>query len=150
MVVTTATLSHMILVAILRYADDRAAFGEALVVVRGREDRDAALSVGTSGGGADACGGGARDRHVHLVAYRIGRDRMDVAFAGGIGRNAGVFGQAFGIDDAEELAANGRRARQEVVAVAWIVPDFVSAGLIVEGSEHFAISLINDDCLSIA
>jgi hypothetical protein len=45
----TAILSHVILVAVPGHADDRATLGEALVVVLRREDRDTALGVRTAG-----------------------------------------------------------------------------------------------------
>ena len=135
-------------VAILADQRQRRTLGlTAVVIVRGGEYGDAAIRAVATGRRAKAPGRAAWDRKIDPVVDPIGGNRVGIADAGALagGDDACVFLQPLGIDDAEELAgADRRRAGQEIMPVAGIVPDLICARFIVQRGEHMAIAIVND------
>src|SRR5205807_2489063 len=84
--------------------------------------------------------------NVDLVHDRIGRYRMSVGSAGcQCDRDTLILPDPIRVDDAEQLiGANRRRACQEVMTVSGIEPHHVGAGLVLEGSDHLSIALVDD------
>src|SRR5665213_819297 len=130
----------MVMVTVIMIATDE----NAIVIMLGFEHDHAAIGRGTKRTARIV-----RNGKIDLVLNGVGSNGVGAAGASRIGgHNSLVLVDATGIDNAELLIRPMRSVSEEVVAIAWVKPDFIRPSFVDQDVRNFASVLVHDSSIS--